>query len=735
MTWPESVWSAPPLRPLDARARAEIEAAGALRAFARGERVFEAGQPADAFFVVAEGKVGVRAVRRGEVDATVLREIAQGESFGEEGSLRPGGTRHMEASALAASRVAEIPLGVFRRALGRGAGGGAEVVLRQERALRRTATKDVVRTLAFARHVDDRELDALLDAIEHVDLARGELLFREGEPATHVYFVADGMLQVQTEDDGKIRVRAYVVRGDVLGDEELATGAPRTVSAAASGAAWVLAIPRAAFLAFARPHAGLLDAVRRVAEEREEAQRAAGAMLTTRHVFKDLYRLQVARSLLVIDEGACVRCGHCAWSCAAAHEDGVSRLVRRGDKIVTRATEGDEPLLVPSSCQHCDNPACMPDCPTGAIGRDPRGEVFIREELCTGCGNCAKGCPWDNIQMAPRRGTAGPTRTGDVAERAPGRTKDVAVKCDLCKGRSGGPACVSSCPTSAILRVNPEEAIPEVGAALGVRARTLLPRARAIWPLAAGAVPVAAALSLHRATTRASYLWTGGVAAALLVALAGYAIVKRVIRPRLRPWLGVHYALGIAATGAVVAHAGPQVPANVAGALQLAFWSAAASGALGAFVYRVLPARLSRVERKGALPEDLPEQQRELEERTFVELTGKSEVLKTLWSRVLKPYAHAAYGPAALLASGRTLGDEQRRLRARIERVLGGRGQDDGKLRGLDALVRLAVERRALPLQRALQAALRAWAPLHVALTAIALVLLALHVWLATRYR
>jgi Fe-S-cluster-containing dehydrogenase component/CRP-like cAMP-binding protein len=720
MTWPESVWSAAPLRPLDARARAEIEAAGALTSFARGERVFRAGQPADAFFVVAEGKIGVRAVRRGEVEATVLREIAQGESFGEEGSLRPGGTRHLEASALADSRVAEIPLTVFRRALARGEG-SADLVLRQERALRRTATRDVLRTLGFARHVAEGELGTLLDAIEHVDLARGELLFREGEPATHVYFVADGMLQIQTEDDGRIRVRAYVVRGDVLGDEELASGAARTVSAVASGAAWVLAIPRPAFLAFARPHPGLLGAVRRVAEEREDAQHAAaGSMLTTRHVFKDLYRLQVARSLLVIDEGACVRCGHCAGSC-------VSRLVRRGDKIVTRATTGDDPLLVPSSCQHCDNPACMPDCPTGAIGRDPRGEVFIREDLCTGCGNCAKGCPWDNIQMAPRR------KGGTVAERAPGRTKDVAVKCDLCKGRDGGPACVASCPTGAIARVNPEEAIPEVGAALGVRTRALLPRASPAWPAAAGAVPVAVALTLHRATTRASYVWSGGIAAALLIALAGYAVVKRVVRPRLRVWLVLHYALGIAAVGAVVAHAGAHVPPNVAGALQLAFWGAAASGALGALVYRFLPSRLSRVERKGALPEDLPDRQRELEERTFAELTGKSEVLKTVWSRILRPYAHTPFGPAALLASGRTLGDEQRRLRAQVERVLGGRGE--GKLHGLDALVRLAVERRALPLQRVLQAALRAWMPLHVALTAIALVLLVLHVWLATRYR
>jgi cGMP-dependent protein kinase 2 len=32
-----------------------------------------------------------------------------------------------------------------------------------------------------------------------------------------------------------------------------------------------------------------------------------------------------------------------------------------------------------------------------------------------------------------------------------------AVKCDMCQGRDGGPACVSACPTGAAIRVNPEE--------------------------------------------------------------------------------------------------------------------------------------------------------------------------------------------------------------------------------------------------------------------------------------
>ena len=32
-----------------------------------------------------------------------------------------------------------------------------------------------------------------------------------------------------------------------------------------------------------------------------------------------------------------------------------------------------------------------------------------------------------------------------------------AVKCDMCKGISGGPACVRSCPTGAAIRISPEE--------------------------------------------------------------------------------------------------------------------------------------------------------------------------------------------------------------------------------------------------------------------------------------
>ena len=33
----------------------------------------------------------------------------------------------------------------------------------------------------------------------------------------------------------------------------------------------------------------------------------------------------------------------------------------------------------------------------------------------------------------------------------------VAIKCDMCIGKAGGPACVRACPTGAAIRVSPEE--------------------------------------------------------------------------------------------------------------------------------------------------------------------------------------------------------------------------------------------------------------------------------------
>ena len=108
----------------------------------------------------------------------------------------------------------------------------------------------------------------------------------------------------------------------------------------------------------------------------------------------------------------------------------------------------------------------MKDCPPDAIRRAPNGEVYVQDN-CIGCGNCERNCPYGVIQMASRKQEApnlllwmltgqgpGPGERQPLADDREGKK---AVKCDMCKDLSGGPACVRACPTGAALRISPSE--------------------------------------------------------------------------------------------------------------------------------------------------------------------------------------------------------------------------------------------------------------------------------------
>ena len=729
---------APLLRELDGAARAALDAAWHVIDLAPGAAAFRAGDPAESFYLVVAGAVELTGLRRGDEQASTVRIARAGDSFGEEAMLT-GIARRVTATAIEASRVAEIPIAVFRRVTGRAGGRAAE---REWRYLTRAAARDLLAASAFARHLSADDGEILLDGMRLEPIERGARLYEPGDRADAAYLLLEGVVQIQREEGERVSVSAYLTRGDFFGDQEALAGAPRAAAAVATGDGWCALVPAALLRTLADRNPGLFARLRRVADAQQGAQRAlVAAAGSTQHVFRDLYRMQMARSLLVIDQDRCVRCGHCAWSCAEVH--GVSRLVRRGDKVVTRlavvgASAAPANLLLPNSCQQCRNAACMIDCPTGAIGRDPDGEVFIRPELCTGCGNCAKACPWDNIQMS-----AGPAG------------RDLAVKCELCRGHTA-PACVEACPTEAILRVDPSRDFAEVAGILGsapAPAAAAAPDPRRWIAPVAGAAALAlsgAAIAVQRAGTWVPGRGPGlaaGIAAGLLVAaLSAYAIPKRLVarravkrsrrdparplpRSRTRPHFIAHVALGLLVPAAVLAHAGARLPASPAGALSLALLAATLLGVAGALAYRLVPRRLTRIERKGALPEDLRGERELLLARLQREAAGTSDLVKALADRVLLPYARTPLGGLALAASGRTLAEEESRLVARIDRALEGRGQD--RRQGLDRLIRTAVELRALPARRALTAALRAWMPVHIIAAAVVLALLLVHVAMA----
>ena len=86
------------------------------------------------------------------------------------------------------------------------------------------------------------------------------------------------------------------------------------------------------------------------------------------------------------------------------------------------------------ACNHCDSPACFAACSQGAIVKDEdTGLVYIDEEKCVNCGDCAEACPYGIPKADAEKG--------------------VYVKCDGCKDRVAQgkkPICVEACPLRAL---------------------------------------------------------------------------------------------------------------------------------------------------------------------------------------------------------------------------------------------------------------------------------------------
>ena len=762
-----------------------MQAGGRLIGVAAGQELYAERAASDSFFVVVEGAVALSTIRRGDEVASEIRRAGPGDTFGEEPLLAAGAVRRSTAIAAMAGTVVEIPAALYTRVAGKIAGtdgvgggdGGADVEVRR---LRRNAASDLLRTMAATRDLPDAELGLMLDAIEHVEVPRGQRIFAPGDRADGYYLVDSGLVQLQTEDPqtGEIGVCGYVGRGDGFGHDEALSGQPRALAAVSMGHTRVVRVPAGILRTIVDRNRDVARHLSRVTADREQRQAAAVAAAdvgSTRHVFHDLYRMQVARSMLVIDQESCVRCGHCAWTCASLY--GTARLVRRGDKVVTRVAalaSGPSSLMVVNSCQHCKNPVCMLDCPTGAIGRDPEGEVFIEDALCTGCGACAKACPWENIRMATRPGaTPGSGATG------PGTSEVLATKCDLCRDYEA-PGCVSACPTDAITRLDPSRDVADVAGVLGVDGPKKTDGSRGLGSaILRGATIVvglglsAWALAQHRAgvfVPHAGMGWAlGWVALVGMLGSASYAGVKRLPRlwmrrrrkdraedrraalvnaavgaaqqdapPRskTRGWLDLHLVLGTTTIAAVCGHAGASLKPGPYGSLLLASWAVFALGILGALVYRLVPRRLARLERRGALPEDLAAEQHALEEALFPRLSGSSKRVKAAAAKMLVPYTRAMWGPWVLLLSGRTERAERKALRERIEyrfppQTEAAADPEGHEARTLDELVRIAVQLRTVPARRALTLVLRAWLPIHAALTGIVLALLAVHIAIA----
>jgi Fe-S-cluster-containing hydrogenase component 2 len=134
------------------------------------------------------------------------------------------------------------------------------------------------------------------------------------------------------------------------------------------------------------------------------------------------------------DYSLCTGCATCEIVCTLTHDGLVSPSYNR--IFVQRDNRSMIHEIL--ACLHCRDHPCYDKCPKkdSAMCLDENNIVYIDEENCIGCGLCVKAC------------TADPPRINYVKSAEKPNRK--ARKCDLCRSRPEGPACVQWCPVRCI---------------------------------------------------------------------------------------------------------------------------------------------------------------------------------------------------------------------------------------------------------------------------------------------
>ena len=159
--------------------------------------------------------------------------------------------------------------------------------------------------------------------------------------------------------------------------------------------------------------------------------------------------------VMVIDLARCKNALKCVDACNKHHHITGKNAWLKVYKM--QESKDTAPYWMPSTCQHCDQPACVTVCPVDATFKRRDGLVLIDNERCVGCRFCMAACPysarvfnWEQpnqgeitMNMDMNQHTSTPEHSGLPS------IKGTVDKCDFCphaidKGEL--PHCVSACP-------------------------------------------------------------------------------------------------------------------------------------------------------------------------------------------------------------------------------------------------------------------------------------------------
>jgi Fe-S-cluster-containing dehydrogenase component len=160
---------------------------------------------------------------------------------------------------------------------------------------------------------------------------------------------------------------------------------------------------------------------------------------------------------LVIDLNVCVGCHACVTSCKQWNTSGAAgplvdeqpygadptgTFFNRVQTFEVGEFPNTQTVHFPKSCLHCEDPPCVPVCPTGAsYKRAEDGIVLVDYDKCIGCKYCSLGLPLRRARV--RRRAQGDDQVHAV--RGPRHQHHAARPAER------KPACVLACPAGARL--------------------------------------------------------------------------------------------------------------------------------------------------------------------------------------------------------------------------------------------------------------------------------------------
>jgi len=142
----------------------------------------------------------------------------------------------------------------------------------------------------------------------------------------------------------------------------------------------------------------------------------------------------VAQKGFYYDMTACIACKACQVACKDKNDLPVEIVYRSVRTFEGGTYPQSWSYNLSISCNHCEQPRCVENCPTGArTKRTEDGLVVVDQEACIGCQYCVWSCPYGASHYIEDKGVVG--------------------KCNGCVNlvtQGMNPACVDACVMRAL---------------------------------------------------------------------------------------------------------------------------------------------------------------------------------------------------------------------------------------------------------------------------------------------